>query len=278
MLWSVLLLAWLPVLCLSSAVYEHSLDGTRFTKAGEIVGPEGLKADTTEEYQLRREPITDSQLAALQKLVEQDGLYAVQVSLPDQQPVRASLPAACIANHLFQENISLHLDRTGHIVGLQVSTPTGRCDKDAALQKLSEVPRQLLSQPPDAAVPVKSPGPAPAVPQGPPGVHEQPLLGVQQGQQQPQQQLTQSQQQGGAAGDGERPPPPPDNRTWLQKNWLFVMAGGVMVLNLVLKTTVGDPAQQAGAGAATGAAPAAAAVAGGGGGGGGARRPRQGGR
>jgi hypothetical protein len=33
--------------------------------------------------------------------------------------------------------------------------------------------------------------------------------------------------EGGEAG--EAAPPPVDERTWLQKNWLIVMAGGMMV-------------------------------------------------
>jgi len=70
----------------------------------------------------------------------------------------------------------------------------------------------------------------------------------QQQQQQAQQQSQQQQQQGeGRASNSTRSPPEPDNRTWWQRNWVFCMAGGMMVLNMVLKATVGDLPQQGGA-------------------------------
>jgi hypothetical protein len=56
------------------------------------------------------------------------------------------------------------------------------------------------------------------------------------GQQQQQQQRSAQGGQAGADGqqqqqgaDGEAQQPPVDNRTWWQKNWLFVMAGGTFV-------------------------------------------------
>jgi hypothetical protein len=37
---------------------------------------------------------------------------------------------------------------------------------------------------------------------------------------------------GETAGEGkEAAPPPPDNRTWLQKNWIYLLPVGFMLLN-----------------------------------------------
>lgn len=47
--------------------------------------------------------------------------------------------------------------------------------------------------------------------------------------QQQQQQKAGGSADGQAGGEGEAAAPPPDTRTWWQKNWLFVMAGGTMV-------------------------------------------------
>lgn len=80
---------------------------------------------------------------------------------------------------------------------------------------------------------------------------------------------------GGAEGAGAPPPPPEDNRTWLQKNWVYALPMLMMAMN-VMNAAAGPPPQQqrrpgAGAGAGTAAAGAvaagaAAAAAGGGGG------------
>jgi hypothetical protein len=44
--------------------------------------------------------------------------------------------------------------------------------------------------------------------------------------------------QGGEGAAGDKTPPPPDTRTWWQKNWVFVLGGGMMVLNALLKGQV----------------------------------------
>lgn len=77
---------------------------------------------------------------------------------------------------------------------------------------------------------------------------------------------------GGEGGEeGEAEPPPPDNRTWLQKNWVYALPMFMMAMN-VMNAAAGPPPQQpqrrgqaaavAGAGAAAAAAGAAAAGAG----------------
>lgn len=50
--------------------------------------------------------------------------------------------------------------------------------------------------------------------------------------------------------------PPPDERTWLQKNWLFVAAGALMVFNVFAKANMPPPPGQGGAPAPGGGAPA----------------------
>ena len=57
---------------------------------------------------------------------------------------------------------------------------------------------------------------------------------AQQKQQQQQQQRRPQQQrpagkEGDEAADGDAPPPPVDDRSWLQKNWMMVLAGTMMV-------------------------------------------------
>jgi hypothetical protein len=49
-----------------------------------------------------------------------------------------------------------------------------------------------------------------------------------------------------AAAGGEEAKPVEDNRSWLAKNWLFVAACGVAVLNTMLKATGGGNQGQGG--------------------------------
>lgn len=251
---------------------EHSLDaGQSFSTAGHIHLEEGDAVSGIFE----RDPISSTQLSRLQQLVESDRLYLWRVTLPDQPPVLTSIKAACLAPALTSAAYALHIDAAGHIMSAQISVPSaalppgGSCSTSHALQALQRLSAADLSGVKTVDVAVHTARAGPAVPK-PPEAATPDLSAAagaaqqaqqKQAQQRQQQAAQQRRQQGGSAGgkdgaegaEGEAAPPPVDDRTWLQKNWLIVLAGSMMVVNILMKGVV-DP-QAAGGGGPGGRPP-----------------------
>ncbi|KAF6258286.1 hypothetical protein COO60DRAFT_1519884 [Scenedesmus sp. NREL 46B-D3] len=256
-----LLLAASSTVCRAAqtqCVVEHSLDGgSTFQRIGLLQlddDKQGGQAGVSGSYE--RQPTTTQQLDHLKQLVEQDRLYLWRLKPQGQPPILTSIKAACFAQHIQQHTPVLHLDAAGHIISSQLSVPAshdGLCSPAKALAELAALQRdaEALVEPGEIQIVVTAPQLAPRVPTAPDGA---PLdLGAAAGgvpkpagQQQQQQGAAQG-SQAGAGGqqqegaEGQPAPPPVDNRTWWQKNWLFVMAGGTFVLNMALKNAIPDP-------------------------------------
>lgn len=251
-----LLLAW-ATLCQSAAVVEHSLDGRTFQQIGLIHLEDDFNGNqpiVTGTYE--RQPFTDNQRQQLQQLVEQDRLYLWRVQLEGQPAVLTSIKASCLAQNFGSQAPILNLNSAGQIVSAQLSVPSsveGTCSSSKALQSLQQLSQDAMREPEPLKVVVHTPKAAPSVPRFPPlaeapadpyaaaGAAKTGQPAQQQARRPPGQQSSDGEQQTDA--DAAQQTPPPDNHTWWQKNWLFVMAGGTMVLNMALKAAAGDMPQ-----------------------------------
>ncbi|WIA20027.1 hypothetical protein OEZ85_005896 [Tetradesmus obliquus] len=262
----------------TQCIVEHSLDGgSSYQRIGLLQlddDTKGGQSAVTGSYQ--RQPTTAQQLDQLKQLVEQDRLYLWRLKPQGQPTILTSIKAACFAQHLQQHTPVLHLDAAGHVISSQLAVPAshdGSCSPAKALAELAVLKHdaQAMAEPVEMQVVVKAPVLAPRVPAGPEGVPVELATAAAGGAPKPAGQQ-QQQQQGGQAGaggqqqqqqegaEGEAAAPPVDNRTWWQKNWLFVMAGGTFVLNMALKNAIPDPPPAAGAARPAGARPAGAAA------------------
>lgn len=219
----------------------------------------------------------------LRELIEAGRPYSLRLStrlgVPEGGRARhvvSSVPAACAAQLLLPPlpaakgrrtssgdrpgaQLLLHVSAAGAPVAIEVDAAGGgggalSCDRAAALRQLEHHSSSEGAAPlPELRVEVVSPSVAPPVP----------ITTQAPGQAQAQAQAQQQQQAGGGGSNGTAGgnstrgggPPPKDERTFLQKNGLFIVGGAMMALNVLLRP---DPAPARG---------------GGGGGGGGGARP-----
>eukprot|EP00878_Enallax_costatus_P002780 GHUV01002971.1.p2 GENE.GHUV01002971.1~~GHUV01002971.1.p2 ORF type:complete len:286 (+),score=109.61 GHUV01002971.1:917-1774(+) len=252
------------ILCHSAAVVEHSLDGRSFHQVGLIHLEDDIQDNqpiVTGRYE--RQPLSQDHLQQLAQLVDKDRLYLWRVKLEDQPAVLTSIKASCLAENFQSQTPVLNINAAGRIISAQLAVPAsieGTCSSSKALQNLKQLPQDVLSDPKPLKVVVNTPVAAPPVPQFPslteapldpyaaaagggPAPAQRPQQPGQRAPGQPRQSSDGDQQQG-EGSEGEQQPPPPDTRTWWQKNWLFVMAAGTMVLNMALKAAAGDVPQQ----------------------------------
>lgn len=137
---ALVLLLVAPTPCRAAATVEHSFNsGASWQPAGSI----HLQSDEEPAATYER-AWGQPQLAALQGLVETDGLYLWRVSLGGAgglAPVLTSIKAACLAAALTDPELVLQLDAAGRIVSAQISVPAsaapgGSCSVSHALAAL----------------------------------------------------------------------------------------------------------------------------------------------
>ncbi|PNW73105.1 hypothetical protein CHLRE_14g618950v5 [Chlamydomonas reinhardtii] len=240
---------------------EHSLDGgATFLPAGKVVG--NVLSDMVVNWE--RPALSDAELAKLEKAAQSNGLYLLRVKA-DKSELLSSVPASCLLGDKLFEKAEVAVDRGGQLLSFNYAITD--CAKRAAgtatgASAPSPSEEGVGTRPPSLPVRVVLPRPGPAllVPEfvgdfvdvnvdadltttGTLDPGAKPRAPV----------------QGQAARKGA--PPPKDERTWLQKNWMFVLAGAMMVFNMVMKAN----APEGQAGAAPAARPGGAPAAGGGG-------------
>lgn len=127
---------------------------------------------TQDDALFTRKPLTTDHLKALRSLVNSGGRYHLRAT-PDKAgrpAVLTSAPAACVAQSLLSERLTLHLDSSKeHLVGIHIVLPTppadAPCSADAALQRLAELEGQgRKGQQLEQQVAIKVPVRAPDVP------------------------------------------------------------------------------------------------------------------
>ncbi|EFJ47596.1 hypothetical protein VOLCADRAFT_120965 [Volvox carteri f. nagariensis] len=232
------------------------------------------EADT--ELVWQRPALTPDELALLEKSASSDGLYSIRVKT-DRGTLLSSVPAKCLLLDNLKEQVELQAGHDGFIesfnYGVESCSSAGAPGAAASGGGGGGIPdgsgTGVGPRPDRLPVQVKVPA------QGPTLLMPEVLgefsdvyvdateagsVGAAAYDPNAKPRTLPSGGAGGQAGARRGGPPPKDERTWLQKNWLYVVAIGMMVLNVVAKANV-PPPQQGGPGAAPG-----------GGGGGAARR------
>lgn len=212
-------------------VLEHKLADV-FEPAASL---HGLQADSethTQRLTLQWQHTKSSHVSQLNQLAKDDKLYTMRVKPPaagTAPGVMFSMPAACFAAALRDAHrLDVRLGPAGELVGLDLR-------HHASLQCTGE----LAAWP--ARTDAKVVMPVPGVDMS--TVDEAPEGGKQQPDPQLAQAMTQAQGDQGA-GDGKKPQ---KEKTFWEKNWLFMLAGGMLLLNVLGPK---PPQQQAAAPAA----------------------------
>lgn len=226
--------------------------------------------------------------SALRELIEAGKPYSLRLStrlgVPEGERARhvvASVPAACAAQLLLPPlppakgkgvrgaassplgaQLLLHVSAAGAPVALEVEAVGGdgdsggtgalACDRSAALRQLEHFSSSSADADgaalPELRVRIVSPSVAPPVTL----TTQAPGQQQQQAQQQQAQQVGGNGTGGGGNGTTRGGPPPKDERTFLQKNGLFIVGGAMMALNVLLRP---DPAPARGGGGGGGGRP-----------------------
>lgn len=252
--WLLLLASWCSS-SLADYAFEHSLDGRSFEHAGVV----------TDSLEFDRAAPTSSEVNSLYELAKADGFYSTRIDVGSNRHVVSSVRARCLFSEESKHELQLTLDVDGNILSFSYRAPASpACD-------VAPVPKANFKFPP-TTVRAYAPAPGAEVKTQDADVAANIAKTV----------LT---AEGGGAAVGAAPgfigggkssgslqtqtpgaqgkaggPPAKDERTWLQKNWLFAVAIGMMVLNIVGRLGA-DPA--GGAAAATGAAAGPPAAGGG---------------
>ncbi|CAL8468819.1 g8360 [Coccomyxa elongata] len=176
--------------------------------------------------ELVRPALSSAQKVELENTIKAGGFYKVRVVGEDGvPPVQVSIPARCLAAPGTTESFTAAVSRAGDLVGLSYDMSKMRCEP---LQSSNAVSGVALSE--YAPVIVLKAAAAPPV------VKPASIPEVKRAAKTPQQG-----KEGGKEGvEGEEEAPPPDNRTWLQKNWIYM----VPVIFILLNGLGGSAAQQ----------------------------------
>ncbi|KAG2447530.1 hypothetical protein HYH02_007454 [Chlamydomonas schloesseri] len=260
------LLAAILSVASASVSVEHSLDGgATWQGAGKVVGD--VLSDMVVNWE--RPALSDTELAQLEKAAQSNGLYVVRVKGggKSESELLTSVPAACLLGEKLFEKAELAADRSGQLLSFNYAISDcakrvagGAVSPPSATSSSSSSSEEGVGTRP-ASLPVRvvlpRPGPALLVPEfvgefadvnidaelsasGSLDPNAKPRAPVQ------------------AQGARKGAPPPKDERTWLQKNWMFVLAGGLMVFNMVMKANAPEGQQAGGPPRPGGGAPAAA--------------------
>ncbi|KAK9833865.1 hypothetical protein WJX74_008280 [Apatococcus lobatus] len=210
---------------------EHAFNSGDFAAIGKLESPP-RELRGPPHLEIKRKAFTAAQRAAFVQLVSDDGYYRLRVQPAEGVAVMASMRARCLAVSQLQEAFEAHLDVSGHILALSWSTPTGSCQAQATSPVL----------PPDWAfaevqrVPTRMPARGPILHPSRPAFSDpgQPNPGPQF--------LSEEAQEGGSSSGGPRQqatlgkdnkPVTQPEKSWLQKNWLIIMIGAAVVINII---------------------------------------------
>lgn len=205
---------------LGALVIEHSLDGgASFQAAGAVLGDPAQDSLLTWHRSL-----TDPELAQLQQLAQRDGFYTVRASGLGKGTFISSVRAACLAGSA-AEQVQLQIDHNRNMAGFTYAlsscpaSPSGAATalgNELTVRVMSPVAAPLLLMPDvsggaqfseiqydEVAGSLSDPNAKPRAPVG---------------------------KVGGKPGLGQK-----DERTWLQKNWMFLAAGVLLVVNVLGK-------------------------------------------
>eukprot|EP00884_Botryococcus_braunii_P016684 jgi/Botrbrau1/369/Bobra.110_2s0025.1 len=211
-------------------VLEHDLNG-QFVRGGRIFGT--LNPLGTSTIKLQRDEWGYTEKEYFSNLVTKNGFY--RLKLPSSagivpQPLLFSVPARCLAGVKGSENIRVQVTDDGLLVGVSYDLGSLACNGEA-----NDAVKDW-SPPLDSNVAVTVPRPAPEVSVEPTpmfaGSQQSTGLGSAGGRSAPLGQQAESSQEGSEGSSEGEQAPRPDERTWFQKNWIFVVPVAMLVMNV----------------------------------------------
>ncbi|CAK0780100.1 hypothetical protein CVIRNUC_004936 [Coccomyxa viridis] len=203
----------------SSWQVEHALGDTDFVAAGSLT-------DGTQGLQWTRSSGALGLTEELEQLINQGGYYKVRVSASDSRPIQASLPARCLEKG---EKLVAVTSVSGELTALSYDLSQAECNPSHSTGQQSAASLAKI-----VPVTVMKPARATAIKQQPkplasakPGARSAPAA-AQKASVVP----GQGKKDKVTEGDGgEAAPPPLDNRSWIQKNWIFLIPAALMLVN-----------------------------------------------
>lgn len=198
---------------------EHAFGDEAFTSSGVLEdGMEGL--------QLVRNSVSTSFSDQLRQLIQDGGFYRLRASAEGKQAVQTAVPARCLKAG---EKLLAVMTSSGELASLSYDLSEVDCDPTRS----SEADNLRARLPKTVPVTVVKPATAETIKQQP-----KPLDGSKPGARKPaaaakKAEAAQGQPKGekgpeGADGEAEKPP---DNRSWIQKNWIFIIPAVLMLVN-----------------------------------------------
>ncbi|GIL76459.1 hypothetical protein Vretifemale_6153 [Volvox reticuliferus] len=262
-IWTKVILFPLAICVVTASLeVEHSIGGSPFRPAGKLVG--NLQSDM--EFEWQRPALTPTEIELVEKSAASDGLYSVRIKT-DKGSLLSSVPAKCLLLQDFTEQAVLHAGHEGFIEAFNYDVES--CSSSVAADGSisdgyggSSGDGGVMARPERLPVRVKLPVPGPflSMPEVMGEFADISVDAMEAGglagaafDPNAKPRAVPSNSAGGQAGAKKGGPPPKDERTWLQKNWLYVVAIGMMVLNVLAKAQQpqqGGPAPAGGAGAA----------------------------
>ncbi|KAK9867197.1 hypothetical protein WJX84_000174 [Apatococcus fuscideae] len=223
-----------------SLTLEHAFGSGDFSAIGHLESPPRELREGPPHLEIKRDPFSAQQSSAFEQLVAQNGYYRLRVQPSEGAPIMTAMRARCLAGSGLREAFEAHLDTSGHVVALSWSTPTGSCQAQGGAPALPQGWSFAEVQRVPTRMPARGPSLHPARP-----AFSDPA----QAMPEPQFLGEDLQGAGGVSGkaagpksvvgkDGKQVPQP--EKTWLQKNWLLIMIGAAVVINIVSNANGGS--------------------------------------
>ncbi|CAL5221747.1 g3997 [Coccomyxa viridis] len=216
-------LLWVSILAVvtnaeGSWQVEHAFGDDAFSPAGTL-------SESVQGLQLIRDVNRKGDSPLLQQLISRGGFYKIRVTGAESQPIHAAVPARCLQPG---EKLNAVMTASGEIAGISYDLSGAACDPSSSDAGAAGV--SLSAKVPVAVV---KPVPAFTLRQQP-----KPLDGSKPGarsattaaqkaapaQGQPKSKTGKDEEE----AEAEKPP---DTRTWLQKNWIFIIPALLMLVN-----------------------------------------------
>jgi len=209
---------------------EHDLGTGSFVSAGALKVSKGSQKGRGVQVVLSRGKLSPSDRQVFEGLVESDGYYRLRIpgssqKLDDSHSVVASVRARCLAEAKFQEYVVLHVDSRERIFSLDYSPLTQNCRPGLEANLSPD-----WNFPAETDVIVRKAAAAPVI--------DIPKLPREVGGSTP---FSESSFSGldEESGSVNRPNQPgekgkkEEEKTWFEKNWMLVVFGGMLVLNVL---------------------------------------------
>lgn len=215
---------------------EHAFGDGKFVSAGVLLGELSNKGGIMGPLKFMRDNLSKKQVETLRKLVIEDGNYQIRIrSNPlktgDSAYVMASLRARCLAVSGFKESLWLDLTEDNRIVGLDYRPANGRCDPLDPME--SNVDGHLEFQ--DERLVLYW------YPRREPWISMDDYLAKLDDE-------TETSGEDGKPGQIKKSKKKKGKeKTWLQQNWMFVLGGAIIFMQLLgTLNTPQEPGQEGG--------------------------------